>query len=246
MTCRRVCRELLSFVRFGELGPSSQPHLDHLAGCQPCRDEVGYDREMVQRLRRALAARIEGMDPSPKVWEQILERAQAPDLEASSGWVARLAAVAGRRRSTTAMAGTALALVLALNMQVVPLGAPLQSDATGTTTVSGPQAVKRVPSVRVATARPAPEVEKVPIVAAVEVQTTREVVMTGLVAAFDPSAATTATAAVTQLHVVVRPPAPRGLTWLDDHREDRSDVKTNASEPAPAAPPPTPEPGQPS
>ena len=117
MSCRRVCRELLSFVRFGELGPRSQPHLDHLAGCASCRDEIGYDREMGQRLRMALAARIDGMDPSPQVWEHILRRAQAPDPE-PEGWLGRLGAAAVRRRTTTAMAGTALALVLAHHLPV--------------------------------------------------------------------------------------------------------------------------------
>jgi hypothetical protein len=245
MTCRRICRELLSFVRFGELGPSSQPHLDHLAGCQPCRDEVGYDREMVQRLRQALAARVEGMDPSPTVWEQILVRAQAPDADPESGWVARLAGIAGRRRSTTAMAGTALALVLALNMQVVPLAAPRQSDATGTTTVSGPQAVKRAPGARAATALPRVETEIPPA----DTQPRREVAMTGLVAAFEPPAVTPAEDAVTQLHVVVHPPAPLGPLGplgLDDHGEDRSIGTANEVEPEPLEPPATPEPGQPS
>jgi hypothetical protein len=242
MTCRRICRELLSFVRFGELGPSSQPHLEHLAGCRPCRDEVGYDREMVQRLRQALAARIEGMDPSPNVWEQILVRAQAPDGYPETGWIARLAGIAGRRRSTTAMAGTALALVLTLNMQVVPLGAPYRSDATGTTTVTESQAVKRVPTARAALATPEAEAD----LPQVEAQPQREVAMTGLVAAFDPPAATAADAVRTQLRVVVPPPAPLGPLWLDDIGEDPSVVTANEVEPAPVGPPPTPEPGQPS
>jgi anti-sigma factor RsiW len=130
MSCRRICRELLSFVRFGELGARSQPHLDHLAGCASCRDEVGYDREMVQRLRTALAARIEGMNLSPQVWEQILRRAQAPDPEPADGWLGRLGAAAVRRRTTTAMAGTALALVLALNMEVVSIMPAVTTDAS--------------------------------------------------------------------------------------------------------------------
>ena len=242
MTCRRICRELLSFVRFGELGPSSQPHLDHLAGCQPCRDEVGYDREMVQRLRQALAARIEGMDPSPSVWEQILVRAQAPDADPASGWVARLSGIAGRRRSTTAMAGTALALVLALNMHVVPLSAPHRSDATGTTTISGPEAVKRVPAARAATALSGVEDELPPA----DTQPRREVAMTGLVAAFDPPAATPAEDAATQLHVIVHQPAPLGPLWLDDPGEDHSVVTATEVEPEPVGPPSTPEPGLPS
>lgn len=242
MSCRRICRELLSFVRFGELGPRSQPHLDHLAGCGACRDEVGYDREMVQRLRSALAARVEGMDPSPSVWEQILVRAQAPDAEPGSGWIGRLAGIAGRRRSTTAMAGTALALVLTLNMQVVPLGAPQRSDATGTSTVSGPQAEKRVPA-RAAGAQPAAEAEP-PSAEAAEPR--REVAMTGLVAAFEPPAVAPAEDAVTQLHVVSEPPPALLPLWLDDQGEERSVVTADETEPEPRAPEPTPDLGRPS
>jgi hypothetical protein len=236
MTCRRICRELLSFVRFGELGPSSRPHLEHLAGCQPCRDEIGYDREMVRRLRQALAARIEGMDPSPAVWDQILVRAQAPDP--GTGWIARLAGVAGRRRSTTAMAGTALALVLALNMQVVPLGAPQRSDATGTITASGPQAVKRAPTSRATGASTAAEAEA----PASEAEPVRAVPMTGLVAAFEPPAAAPVGDAVPQPEDSVHPPEAAAPVWLEDHAIAAPD----APEPEPMAPQPAPDLGQPS
>ena len=238
MTCRRICRELLSFVRFGELGPGSQPHLDHLADCQPCRDEVGYDREMVQRLRQALAARIEGMDPSPTVWEQILVRAQAPDLEGGTGWLSRLAGIAGRRRSTTAMAGTALALVLALNTQVVPLSAPQRSDATGTITASGPQAEKRAPT---SLAAGAPSVAGVDEPAS-DPAPLRGVSMTGLVAAFEPPAAAPPDDALTGHDVAVDRPEPVAPIWLDDQPA----VTVDEGEPEPMEPPPPPDLGQPS
>lgn len=124
MRCRRICRELLWLARFGEFGPSSAPHLDHLARCEGCRDEVGFDRALVQQLRVALAARIEAASPSSHAWEVILERTRRPEprvasrvWEWSTGLVARL-------RFATAMAGTGLALVLALNMEVVPVVTP--------------------------------------------------------------------------------------------------------------------------
>jgi hypothetical protein len=121
MRCRRICRELLWLTRFGELGPSSQPHLDHLAGCRQCRDEVGFDRAMVEQLRIALARRIEGASPSAATWERILARAQAPEPAPAARFFEWSAALVGRLRFATAMAGTGLALVLALNTQVIGL-----------------------------------------------------------------------------------------------------------------------------
>ena len=146
MRCRRICRELLWLARFGEFGPSSQPHLDHLAGCQSCRDEVGYDREMVRRLRVALAARIENMQPSPTAWEGILARAQAPEPRRLAVWWARSLGIVARLRTSTAMAGTGLALLLALNMEVIPIAAPSGTDAA----VQEASALQQVPRIPVA------------------------------------------------------------------------------------------------
>ncbi len=150
MRCRRIRRELLWLARFGELGPSSQLHLDHLAGCQGCRDEIGYDREMVRRLRAALVARIEGMSPSAAAWEGILERAQAPEPSRLSVWWVRSTSIVGRLRTATAMAGTGLALVLALNMEVIPVSAPVQTDAAVESRPSSLQQVPRLPTGRTA------------------------------------------------------------------------------------------------
>jgi hypothetical protein len=132
MKCRRICRELLWLSRFGELGPSSQPHLDHLAGCRGCRDEVGFDRAMVEQLRIALAARIENAAPSSAAWDTILARAQAPEPPA-----------AVRLRFATAMAGTGLALLLALNTQVT--GLPGSTDSSTEWERSTLQQVPRLP-----------------------------------------------------------------------------------------------------
>jgi hypothetical protein len=124
MSCRRICRELLWLARFGQLGPSSQPHLDHLVGCRACRDEVGFDREMVRQLRVALAERIDGLQPSSTAWEGILRRAQAPEPTRLAAWWQRSMGLVVRLRTATAMAGTGLALVLALQMEVMPLMPP--------------------------------------------------------------------------------------------------------------------------
>lgn len=131
MSCRRACRELLWLTRFGEFGPSSAPHLDHLAGCRSCRDEVGFDRAMVQQLRLALAVRVTNANPSDATWERILARAQTPEPPARIWrW---LASIVAKQRIATAMAGTGLALVLALNMEIVPAGVstPVETDADG-------------------------------------------------------------------------------------------------------------------
>ena len=132
MSCRRTCRELLWLTRFGEFGPSSAPHLEHLAGCRSCRDEVGFDRAMVQQLRLALAVRVTNDTPSESTWERILARAQTPEPSQPSGIWRWLASIVARQRMATAMAGTGLALVLALNMEVVPVGmsAPIETNAT--------------------------------------------------------------------------------------------------------------------
>lgn len=124
MKCRRICRELLWFTRFGELGPSSKPHLEHLAECRSCRDEVGFDRAMVDQLRAALAARIAHAAPSPTAWERIRAQAQVPEPRPAARLLAWTNGLVGRLRFATAMTGTGLALLLALNTQIVPVGVP--------------------------------------------------------------------------------------------------------------------------
>lgn len=250
MSCRRVCRELLSFVRFGELGPRSQPHLDHLAGCASCRDEVGYDREMVQRLRTALAARIEGMDPSPQVWEQILRRAQAPDPEPAGGWLTRLGIAAARRRTTTAMAGTALALVLALNMEVVslmPVAADPSLDAVVTdATTTDSQRWARPSALREGgSSSPGARTNAPRVVIAGQ----PEVRMTGIVAGLTPPSASAITAPdpEPEVRVVFRSVDPVGPLADDDRLDVISPAQEEPDEepePQPAASPA--EPGQPS
>jgi hypothetical protein len=168
MSCRRICRELLWLSRFGELGPSSQPHLDHLVGCRSCRDEVGFDREMVRQLRVALAERIDGLQPSSSAWEGILRRAQAPEPSRFAAWWRRSIGLVGRLRTATAMAGTGLALVLALNMEVIPQAAPVPSEAPPTSVEADAFGGGRTPASergrrassveRVTTAKPHPEV----------------------------------------------------------------------------------------
>jgi hypothetical protein len=118
MRCRRICRELLWLARFGEFGPSSAPHLDHLAQCGNCRDEVGFDRALVQQLRTALAERIANDEPSAGAWSVILERAQTPERGIGAFLHDQLVAMAARLRTATAITAVALAGIIATTTQV--------------------------------------------------------------------------------------------------------------------------------
>jgi hypothetical protein len=135
MSCRRIRRELLWLVRFGELDAGSARHLDHLAGCQECRDEIGLDRALVRQLRTALAERIGDATPSPGAWEGVLARMRQPEPSVRP-WPARLAALL---RAWSAMAGASLALMLALNLEMVPIG-PASPAVNTDTVTAGSQA----------------------------------------------------------------------------------------------------------
>jgi hypothetical protein len=113
MSCRRVSRELIERFRFGEeLDDRSAPHLAHLAGCAGCREEVGLDRTLVLQLQRALRARVEGHEPSPRAFHAVRIRALAADEP--EPWSARLF-----RWIRLAPAGAAMALMLVAVVGVV-------------------------------------------------------------------------------------------------------------------------------
>lgn len=120
MSCRRVRREILEIVRFGDVGPGSAGNLEHLSRCADCRDEVGLDRALVAQLRRALAARVDDATPPTRAWYAILREAQRPEPRMSP-WAWLAGSLVGRLRTATAMAGTGLAVVLAMNMEVIPV-----------------------------------------------------------------------------------------------------------------------------
>ena len=137
MSCRRIRRELLWLVRFGDFDAESAPHLEHLASCQDCRDEVGLDRALVRQLRTVLAARIGDATPSPSAWEGVLARMRQPEPSVARPWTSRLAAFL---RAGSAMAGASLALVVALNLEMAPIGAAPSPDISnvGAVTAGAP------------------------------------------------------------------------------------------------------------
>lgn len=145
MSCRRICRELLWLARFGEFGPSSAPHLDHLAGCRGCRDEVGFDRALVQQLRVALAERIENASPSPSAWGVILERAQQPERGIRGFLNGRASALAARLRTATAITAMALAGIIATSTHVTITHPEAGSAETEVLTNSAGELFERQP-----------------------------------------------------------------------------------------------------
>lgn len=107
MSCRRISRELLERFRFGEeLDQRSAPHLAHLEVCATCRGEVGLDRALVRQLQRALRARVEGQEPSPRAFNAVRIRALA--AEDPVPWSGRLL-----RWTRLAPAGVVTAVMLA-------------------------------------------------------------------------------------------------------------------------------------
>jgi hypothetical protein len=87
MSCARISREVIEFFRFADQDARAAPHLDHLALCAACREEVGLDRGLVLQLQRALAARVDGHAASPGAWIEIRRRALEPERP---GWLGRL------------------------------------------------------------------------------------------------------------------------------------------------------------
>ena len=145
MRCRRICRELLWLARFGEFGPELAAAPRSPRGCRGCRDEVGFDRVMVEQLRIALAARIDGVTRRPARGIGSSPARRIPEPRVGRAALGLVAGMVSRLRFATAMAGTGLALMLALNTQIVPLGLPA-SDADGQR--GEPSALERVPERR--------------------------------------------------------------------------------------------------
>ena len=90
----------------------------------------GFDRALVRQLRTALAARIGDATPSPRAWEGVLARMRQPEPSVTRPWTSKLAAFL---RAGSAMAGASLALVVALNLEIAPIGAAPSPDVSAVT-----------------------------------------------------------------------------------------------------------------
>jgi hypothetical protein len=112
-------RQLVDRVRFGDIAGCSAAQLDHLDGCNGCRDEIGVDQAVVRQVRRALQARVAGRSASPEAFAQIRRRALAESpaaLVANAAAPARPTSRLGRLLQLrtplrTLAAGSALALI---------------------------------------------------------------------------------------------------------------------------------------
>jgi len=162
MRCKRICRELLWLARFGDFGPSSAPHLDHLSRCGGCRDEVGFDRALVQQLRIALAQRIEEATPSPAAWGVILERAQAPERGIGAFLRGHASMLAARLRVATAVTAMALAGIIATTTHVAITHPEAGSAETEVLTSAAGELFERQPLIPRARAAPSAPVVYVP------------------------------------------------------------------------------------
>ncbi len=234
MSCRRVCRELLWLARFGELGPSSQPHLDHLTTCRSCRDEVGFDRAMVAQLQRALAERIGDVAPSPRAWATILARASEPEPRPMSRFLAWSTALGGRLR-VTAIAATGLALLLALNTEIVPMTVPAADESLGwqAFSVSTRQVPRPVPA---RGSEPAAEAAEV-VDAAAATGVTAMLLPPSRAGAAEPAGPATEEPAVEETRSVVPAVDVFETAWFDEAANDTE---------VPPAEPPAPGFGEPS
>jgi anti-sigma factor RsiW len=94
MSCRRIRRELLDLLRFGDLSSRADLYLGHVERCPDCQHEVAVDTSLARELRIALHARVDMFEPSPAVWRGIRLRAADPEPPAT-GWAGSVIA-AGR------------------------------------------------------------------------------------------------------------------------------------------------------
>ena len=149
MNCRNVSRALLERFRFGELDADCDAYLAHVERCRDCQDEIAIDRELAERLRRALRERVTGFDPSPAVWRAV--RLQAADPEPPGRWSTLVVSISRGMRVMVPAAALMLAAVLAWSqpatdsgpLLVSPLASRMQwqEQLTDTASVKDPDRV---------------------------------------------------------------------------------------------------------
>ena len=125
MSCRNVSRALLERFRFGELDADCDAYLAHVERCRNCQDEIAIDRELAERLRRALRERVTGFEPSPAVWRAV--RLQAADPEPPGRWSTLVVSLSRGMRVMVPAAALMLAAVLAWSQPTTDDGPSLLS-----------------------------------------------------------------------------------------------------------------------
>jgi len=121
MSCRRIRRELLDLLRFGDPGARANAYLGHVERCQACQDEVAADRALARELRQALRERVDGFEPSPAVWRGIRLRAADPEPE-RGGFVGSLIAAGRAVRVMVPVAAVVLAAAFSWSQLDAPAG----------------------------------------------------------------------------------------------------------------------------
>ena len=125
MSSCRHSRELVELFRYGAPDERSEGQLRHLGACDRCRDEIGFDRQLVRALQDVLHARVAGAAPSPAAWAAIRREAELQRARPRWGWLGSLAAIS--RGVGGAAAVSALAVVLIVFGGQRPVTAPLDT-----------------------------------------------------------------------------------------------------------------------
>jgi anti-sigma factor RsiW len=121
MSCRRVRRELLDLLRFGDASSRADAYLDHVERCPDCQHEVAVDSGLARELRQALRVRVDGYEPSPAVWRGIRLRAADPE-PALEGWAGAVIAAGRGVRVMVPVAAIMLAAVVSFAQLDTPVG----------------------------------------------------------------------------------------------------------------------------
>jgi anti-sigma factor RsiW len=121
MSCRRIRRELLDLLRFGDPSSRTDTYLGHVERCPDCQHEVAVDTRLARELRLALRARVDAYEPSPAVWRGIRLRAADPE-PAREGWTGALIAAGRAVRVMVPVAAIMLAAVFSWTQLDTPVG----------------------------------------------------------------------------------------------------------------------------
>ena len=127
MSCRRICRELLWLVRFGDFDAGSP----RISSTWPAARAAATRSAWIARWCASCGPRSPSASAMPRRPDRLGGRA-GPDGPAGADGAPWLEAAAFLRAGS-AMAGASLALVLALNLELAPIGAAPDRRTPGIT-----------------------------------------------------------------------------------------------------------------